>query len=103
MTVAAVRRGDEIVVGQMGANADRNGLLTCVKMNETGNETCGEVLAGEILECANLHHLLVHAEQSLSIEFHCSGRAGCHNCLQTFCRVAARCYRCNRFKHARAE
>jgi hypothetical protein len=96
--VSTVRGRNEVVVGQLGANADRDGLLAGIEVNETGNETGREVLAGQVLERANLHHRLVHTEQGVPIQLHRSDRTRRHDRLQTVCRAAARRYhriRCN--------
>jgi hypothetical protein len=88
VTVATVGRGDVVVVGQVGADADCHGLLAGIKMNETWDETSREVLAGQILERADLRHLLVHTEEGVPIQFHRSGRAHRHEFLLTIYRAA---------------
>ena len=46
MTVAAVRAGDVVAIGEVTADADRDRFLAGVEVDESGNQTVGEVLPG---------------------------------------------------------
>ena len=62
VTVAAVGRGDEVVVGQVGADADRDGLLAGVKKNgETRGRAAGDFQAGGSVKWENLLFLAYQA------------------------------------------
>jgi hypothetical protein len=66
VAVPAVRGGDVVAVGELGADTHRHCLLAGVQVNEAGDEAGSEVLAGKVLECANLDHALVHVEELVS-------------------------------------
>ena len=79
VTVAAVRGGDVVAIGQLGANANRHGFFTRIQVNEAGHEAQGKILASEVLEHPNLDHALVHGKQGIAVEIcHGLGYWRCH-------------------------
>jgi hypothetical protein len=50
----------------MSAYADADRFLASVKMDETRDQTVGEVFAGGVFERANFHHSLIEVEESIA-------------------------------------
>ena len=62
VAVAAVGRGDAVLVAQVQADADTGRLLAGVQMDETRNVAGREFLMHGVLELANQAHLPVRLE-----------------------------------------
>src|SRR6266540_2461052 len=62
VAVAAVGRGDEVPVFEVGADADGDRLLTGVEVDEPGDEPVGEQLRHPFLEGSDGHHPVVEPE-----------------------------------------
>ena len=63
VAVAAVGRGDVVLVVQMQADADRGGLLAGIEMDEAGDVAGRELVVDGVLELADGAHLPVGLEQ----------------------------------------
>ena len=57
--MTAVSAGYYILIGQMGADADRNRLFPRIQMDEPRNAICGELFAYPFFKLANGCHPLV--------------------------------------------
>ena len=63
VAVAAVGRGDAVLVVQVQADADAGGLLAGVEMDEARDVAGRELLVNGVLELADGAHLPVRLEQ----------------------------------------
>jgi hypothetical protein len=68
--VAAVRRGDLVVVGERGAHARGDRLLADIEMEEARQLGGLGQLTGRLLEQADADHAAVQVHQDLGREFH---------------------------------
>src|SRR5262249_55395809 len=76
VTVAAVVADDAVSGTQIGADADRDRLLTTVRMHHTMDVPGFEKLQCQLLEVPDQHHLAVHIDESIGFRFlHAPGLA----------------------------
>jgi len=75
VAVAAVGRGDVVVLPQRLADADRDGLLADVEVGEAGHLRAAVEIVDLLLERADLPHLLVHPECARSVHYETAFRS----------------------------
>jgi hypothetical protein len=72
MTMTAVMAGNEVIIGQMAADSNRDRLLSRIKMDKTRNFPGRKFATGTLLKMADSRHLLEHTQHERLIQRLCA-------------------------------